>query len=214
MNQKYKTSEAFVSFPNEALGTEHIIASWESKPLSSEMAIVGVYNDTIVTITPSASVTNGSSTINAGTPFSFTLDNLQTIQFLSPSGDLTGTIVSSTKPIVVYGGNECANVPASHCCCNHLVEQMPPINTWGNKFITVPLAFRKAGDFIRVISGADNNTLIVDGVLINTLNKGEFYTFSSTKACVITTSGPSMTVQYSKSFAIDNTMYILLSETN
>ena len=155
-NLKLTTTDAFVSFPNEVLGTDHIISSWGYGTMQSEIAIVGVHDDTIVTIIPSGQVANGTNYIEAGIPFDFTINRLETIQFLSPSGDLTGTIVSSTKPIVVYGGNECANIPMSDCCCDHVVEQMPPINTWGNKFITVPLALRTVGDMIRVISGVNN----------------------------------------------------------
>ena len=49
--------------------------------------------------------------------------------------DLSGSIVDADKPISVYGGHPCANVPdQTFVFCDYVVEQMPPTNTWGRTF--------------------------------------------------------------------------------
>ena len=95
----------------------------------------------MVTIKPS--VTTGSHT--AGVAYNVTLNKGQTYQLrntdswrppISPA-----RIVTSTKPIGVFGGHQCANIPnGSTFDCDHVVEELPPTETWGKSFVTEPLA--------------------------------------------------------------------------
>jgi hypothetical protein len=36
--------------------------------------------------------------------------------------------------------------------CDHLVEQLPPVNQWGRQFVTMPLATRSGGDTFRILA--------------------------------------------------------------
>ena len=44
---------------------------------------------------------------------------------------------------------------------DHLVEQMPPVTTWGGEFVTVPIATKLAGDIFRILG---TNVHIVHGI--------------------------------------------------
>lgn len=48
--------------------------------------------------------------------------------------DLTGTYISSDKPVAVFSGNVRASIPTSRTSRDHLVEQMIPVQTWGSEF--------------------------------------------------------------------------------
>ena len=37
---------------------------------------------------------------------------------------------------------------------DHLVEMLPPANTWGGHFFTVPIANRTSGDVFRILGNA------------------------------------------------------------
>ena len=78
--------------------------------------VAGVYDDTCI---------EGWQTINGK------LKRILTVQLgandvyhvMSKDGqDFTGVIVNSTRPIAVYGGHECANVPVNVKFCDHLVS--------------------------------------------------------------------------------------------
>ena len=67
-------------------------------------------------------------------PFFF-IDRFNTVQLQCLDlCDLTGTYISSSKPIAVYSGNVRAAVPSSRTSRDHLVEQMIPVRTWGTEF--------------------------------------------------------------------------------
>ncbi len=49
--------------------------------------------------------------------------------------DLTGTTVTSSKPVAVYAGNECQFVPHTCWACDHLEQQMFPTDSWTSQYI-------------------------------------------------------------------------------
>ena len=137
----------------------------------SRFLLVGNEDDTEVTITPTSNIEVPSDvTVNN---FGFTidwdglrnsgnlnLDRLQTVLFSSPD-DLTGTIITSNKPLSVFVGHECAFIPTTSTACDHFVEQIPPDTTWGTQFFTAPLDLRESGERYRVGTVTDNNRVVV-----------------------------------------------------
>ena len=80
-----------------------------------------------------------------------TLNSMETYQIESDN-DLTGTRITSSKPLSVFSGSDCAYIPRSINYCDHLVEQVPPTVTWGSKFFVASLEGRSSGERIRVLS--------------------------------------------------------------
>ena len=72
--------------------------------------------------------------------------------YLIGQGDATGTVIVTDRPISVFSGLQCTYVPTSILACDHLVEQFPPVSTWGTRFVTVPLKYRTAFDVFRFIA--------------------------------------------------------------
>lgn len=140
----------------------------------SQFLIVGCEDSTLVTVKPTRTIVIPSDVISGQVrqivdPYScdesvntgsFVVHRLQTILF-SSRNDLTGTIIESDKPISVFVGHECANIPSDHRYCDYLVEQIPPDATWGTQFFTVPLNIRESGERYRVGTVADDNEVIV-----------------------------------------------------
>ena len=81
-----------------------------------------------------------------------TLNSVETYLIASDTDDLTGTRITSSKPLSVFSGSDCANVPQGIEFCDHLVEQVPPTVTWGSKFLVASLEGRSSGQRIRVLS--------------------------------------------------------------
>jgi len=128
----------------------------------SAFLIVTCENDTNIKILPSQTIEFDGKQANAGGIL--TLSDQQSRQTIyieaAQEVDLTGTIVTSDKPISVFSGHVCGRVPANRTGCNHLVEQIPPHVVWGTTFFTVPLARRMAGD--RFIVGAIRDNTVIN----------------------------------------------------
>ena len=134
----------------------------------SRFLIVACEDNTMVTIRSTQQIQantdlTGSpvpTLVNAGDSATLRMNRLDTAQFNSVM-DLTGTIIESDKPISVFVGHECGQVPAGQTACDHLVEQIPPDATWGTQFFTVPLDVRESGEHYRIGTVTDNNQVTV-----------------------------------------------------
>ncbi len=106
-----------------------------SSPFRSVILLVACENETVIKF--------NSITI--------TLNSMETYQIESHN-DLTGTRITSSKPLSVFSGSDCSEVPQNTGGCDNLVEQVPPTVTWGSKFLVASLEGRSSGELIRVIS--------------------------------------------------------------
>ncbi|MEN1678275.1 MAG: putative Ig domain-containing protein [Planctomycetota bacterium] len=203
LNQVDSSTDGFLGLPVSALGTEYLVMSALNSVIDgTQFAVVATEDDTVVTITP----TQATGSRAAGIPYSITLDRGQTYQLqnTSPTGDLTGTVVVSDRPIAVFSGHNCANVPTTSTACDHLVEQLPSTNTWGQAFVTAPLATRQMGDTFRILASTDDTSIFINGELVTTINRGEFHEQLIETASTITTSKPALVAQFSNGTSFDN----------
>ncbi|XP_078579306.1 IgGFc-binding protein-like isoform X1 [Branchiostoma floridae x Branchiostoma japonicum] len=197
-----KSTDAFLALPTDVLGTEYFTPCatvTEDKP--AELGVVGVHDGTTVTIVPSQAVTFDGQNYSTTQPFSVGLDRFQTLQ-IQATEDLTGSKITADQPVAVLSGNMFA------CCLpigqeqrgtgDHIVEMIPPVDTWGKEFVTVPLATRTIGDLFRVVSAKDNTLVAVTNESTRTLNAGEFWEFvvPSNEYRHVTSSEPVLLVQY------------------
>lgn len=56
--------------------------------------------------------------------------------------DLSGALVESTAPIAAFTWHQCAQIPGNLGACDHLEEQLFPVEAWGQRYVLVPLADR------------------------------------------------------------------------
>ena len=116
--------------------------------------------------------------------------------------DLTGTRITASGPIEVFGGHTCAYVPYSAQACDHLEEQLPPVETWGSDYVGAPLGDGGiAGqNIVRVIAAFDGTAVTVDppqgGVGGGTLAAGEYLEFTATAPFHVTGTHAVMVAQY------------------
>ena len=131
---------------------------------SATAIIVAAKDNTVVTITPTQTITipsdliPGGTTVSAGNSATFTLNRLQTYAIRATGLDITGTKVFTTKPIALFTGHECGNVPVGICCCDVLMEQVTPTINWGKVFIFALLRGQAAGTYIKVLGHKSTTT--------------------------------------------------------
>ncbi|MFT5264204.1 MAG: hypothetical protein ACI8YQ_002950 [Polaribacter sp.] len=204
LNQQATTTDGFLGIPLDVLSTEYIVLGYIGLGGNGgQLGIVGTEAGTTVTITPSETVASRTANV----PYNIILNEGDTYQLIANTGsrDLTGTIITSTAPIGVYGGAKCANVPITATYCDHIVEEMAPTNTWGTQFLTAPLASRTGGDIFRILASVDSTVVSLNGSTVATLNRGEFHEMDlpSSSYNEINTTGAALLAQYSKGTSAD-----------
>jgi IgGFc binding protein len=102
------------------------------------LAIVAQSDDTHVTIRPSAAITAGGglAATAKGQPGTYTLGRGQVLQFSQPA-ELTGSPIQSDKPIGVWGGATCLNVPTDKRSADGAHQQLPPVKALGHEYVGV-----------------------------------------------------------------------------
>lgn len=205
------TTDGFMASPTSTLGTDYLVLAYRNNTAffsgtqlpayGSEFALVATADQTTVTITPS--ITTGAH--HAGLPYSVVLDQGQTYQLRNDDSpttlqhlrDLTGSVIQSDKPIALFGGHKCAFVPDGSTFCDNLVEQIPPVESWGTNFVTMPLAARFKGDTFRVLASVDGTHVTINRNPPVTLNRGQFLEQSIQGPVQITADQPVLAAQYS-----------------
>ena len=130
-----------------------------SEPLgNSVLVVIASEDNTQVTLTPTQDVSVASDVeVEAGQSVDITLSRGETL-FISSEEDLTGSHVVSDKPVAVFSGHECGNIPANVSYCDQMVEQIPPTATWGREFYATSFLTRKMDTF-KAISSKESNTI-------------------------------------------------------
>ncbi|MBE7174519.1 MAG: T9SS type A sorting domain-containing protein, partial [Williamsia sp.] len=205
LNRREASTDAFLGLPTDILGTEYINLGYSNVDVvnGTQFGIVATQNGTTVTITP----TVATDSHLAGVPYSIVLDQGQTYLLRNTGSfpsDLTGSIITSDKPIAVFGGHKCANIPQGYYACDYIVEELPPASTWGKNFVTVPLKTRTAGDTFRMLASTDNTEISINGSFVVSINRGQYYETVLTAASQITSTQPILVAQYSNSSTYDN----------
>lgn len=197
-NVQVFSNDASLLVPTNSLTGDYVAMGWPQTLASSPpeivldpsdpidlrgfVAVVGTHEGTRVRVVPRADVIPGgplTERVAAGTPIEVTLGpfdvlNLETGAFRA---DLTGTTVLADKPVAVFSGSECSDVPDwaelndRQCCCDHLEAQQFPRTTWGTHYVAAHTPSRSAA-----VRGAGAMVALVpdepDFVRVMALNAG------------------------------------------
>jgi hypothetical protein len=167
-------ASATLLIPTPAWGTNYILAdAFEQEPLfmmsnaSPFVQIVAKEDNTNVTISPTKAI-YGSPTVAAtgqGQPKTYTINKGQVLQFLQIE-ELAGSPLSSDKPVSVWGGSGCMNIPIGDYACDCGHQQLLPVNALGNEYAAVRYRDREANFNESVpwtiIGAVDGTTLTYD----------------------------------------------------
>jgi len=164
------TNDASVLLPVNTWTGNYLVASWNYWPgfnYPGFYAVVARHDGTTVTLTPSTTgkqVKAGAGVAANGNGVVM-LNEGDVLQVINSAGDLTGTIVAADKPVQVFGGHECTNVPLNVTACDHLEETMFPIETLAKEYIVVPpvqvpMDNKEKAQIVRVIASEAATTLV------------------------------------------------------
>lgn len=185
-NSQAHTSDSYVCIPVSNWGDKYAVLSMPNDqydptyppptktdsliqytPRASEFMLISGYDNTWVTIRPAALTDRGKQ---VGRYYQILLNKGDTYlvkSYPTPKGygDLTGTYITSTKPVGVLSGHVRSaipqNLPPGKDSKDHLVEQLSPMDSWGNLYCSVPFGVNVDGDLFRVMSKEPNTRLKV-----------------------------------------------------
>lgn len=224
LNRRFQTTDTYLGLPTKVLGSSYRIMSYTmSSPLMPEFAIVATEDNTVVQIIPTVETLGGNQ---ANVPFSVKLNKGDAYQVIAKieyrAGkkiDFTGSLVTSNKPIAVFGGHQCAYVPSPPpviTACNHLVESIPPLASWGKHFFVGKLKKRSKYTW-RALANSDSTKVFLNQKVIANLNAGQFIEDTSSQNIQIKSDKPILVAQYSQGFkngdSIGDPCMILISPT-
>lgn len=204
-------SDATLLIPVETLGSEYYAVSFTQSPVDansrSQMLLIGVEDSTFVDITPRVAFNPGKT---ANVTYTIMLNEGEAYQVQSNS-DMTGSRIkarsnngSSCKKVAAFSGSSFVRMGCGGASSgDNLLQQLFPTSTWGTQFLAAPLKTRST-DVYRVLAMEDATQVRLNGVLVSTLNRGNFYTFQNTFANSVVTTKPVTLAQYPRSQNCDN----------
>jgi hypothetical protein len=164
------SNDASLLLPTTALTNNYRITAykgWPTANIGGYATVTGTAEGTQVTVytSPTASILAGGPVANTGpnSSVSFLLGAGDVVQLLSPpNGDLSGTLIQSTKPVQVITGMPCTQMPEGIQACDHIEESVFPAETLGKHyFVTVPTSpgGGPIGHVVRIFGNVDGTTL-------------------------------------------------------
>ena len=218
LNRRFQTTDTYLGLPTTVLGTEYRAMCYTvSEGLMPQFAVIATDDNTEVVITPSVA----TSLHPAKKPFTIYLrkgDVYQVVARNEPGTDcdLTGSLIKANKKIALFSGHQCAYVTPKIIACNHLVEQIPPLPSWGKHFYLGIFQTRSKYTY-RVLANESGTKVFQDNQLIKTLREGEFFDSTVSSDIQITANKPILVAQFSQGFkngdSIGDPMMLLISPT-
>ena len=207
INREAWSFDAFITFnlPGVLEAETFIIITPEtdskSRTKNNHVIIAAFYNNTEVEFIMSPNVTYTiSGTWSARFNASYTLNSFDYLS-IEAKVDLTGNEIHTSKPVSVFSGHMCANIPIGVRACDHVVEQIPPVSRWGKQFIVTTFERRVKGDSIKMVASQDDTGITVtclnDIAPVLSGNKNLSFQLPQNETCVINSSHPILAVQFS-----------------
>ncbi|TPE62851.1 autotransporter outer membrane beta-barrel domain-containing protein [Sandaracinobacter neustonicus] len=179
------TTDMTYLIDGEKLGTNYVVAGYQNIS-PDQMSVQATQDGTTVTFTPKGS-----------DPFTVMLDKGQTYMYTA-SANLTGSSILADKPISVFSGNQCTNVPTGVYACDHIMEQMPSVDQLSSTYMLAQTPRTGTlGNVIRVVATADNTEVRMNGTLVATLTAaGDFYEGRVAGGVELVATNPVLVAQY------------------
>jgi hypothetical protein len=206
------TNDASMLLPEHALKRAHVIASYkdglqgEDRP--SYFNVIAAVDGTTVKWTPTVGTLAGAgvAAVAAGQTGQVAMNRFDTLQVRAPdNSDLSGTFVDADQPIWVVGAVNCVNVPNGVTFCDHIEEQMLPLDYWGKTYVGAHSPKRgNEKHYWRVYGGEDGTTITTNPAQPGTpfmLNKGQWkeLVIANNTSFIFASDKPFLPVQYLES---------------
>lgn len=188
LNHLKYTTDGYLVIPPSAWGTSYQIAAYDgitridektNLRSTSEFALVSAYDNTSVNIVladnsmigPTWEISHQKGTVVNVTLMKGEVYQMQSWKNGANPSDFSGTTISSNHPIGVVAGAKCTDVPMGVQACDHIVEMLPPTDTWGKEYFTYPFdPSRQQGDLWRCFALEPGTDVFLNGKNVATID--------------------------------------------
>ena len=197
---KAAATGASLLLPTSAWSTNYVAVTaydTEAPPIpvaqGPSLNIVAMEDNTTVTMRPKSNIIGGGG-LPAGTanqPYEIKLNKGQHAQ-LTQAAPLSGSPISSDKPIGVFGGHQIMSV--DRCCGDHGEQMIAPVRALGYEYVAAPHADRKPTSeqrVYRIFGAVDGTELVYDPPNVGpaTVNLGQFHEIRSATPFTVRSQG-------------------------
>jgi IgGFc binding protein len=169
--------------PASAWDTNYVaFHAYNAGPQATSMNIVA-REKTNVTMVPTAQLVGGQG-LPPGSPggtYEFSLDAGQYAQF-TQLDELTGSVIQSDKPVGFFAGGRCSQIPYNVYACDHVEQQLPPVQALGDKYVGVSYSPRSGEPALWRVMGVVDGTELTWSSDIGgpaTVDRGQVIEFST-----------------------------------
>lgn len=176
LNSKVTTSDGYMAIPTSSWGQDYIHVCYYDNSegfdpriglpyFGGGFIVVASENNTRVEIAlkgVGADLAGTTSGKQIGDSFEVMLNKGQ-VYLVQGDGetdgyfDLTGTRITSDKPVGLISYHQRCDMPAYlQSSRDHLSEMMPPVPTWGKKYATIEFKRNNKGDLFRIVAAEDS----------------------------------------------------------
>lgn len=149
-NSKSYSTEITLLYPLGSLGYEYYIVTPSTGPEGAfpEFSVITSKGPNVVDIDLTVQATFGGKLYPAKSKLTVTLNAYHGAQ-VQAKGDLSGTRIVSKEPVAVLSGHVCS---WKYTKCNHVCEQLQPVNNWGKTFLVPPLPWQTKQDLLYIVA--------------------------------------------------------------
>lgn len=209
------SSDAFLCLPHDALGLDYRVLTYKNGlnissnadttyDTPSQFALIATEDNTMVDVKerPDSPILRSS-----GPKFRLALNKGEVYFAQAVTGrnnDLTGTEITSSKPLVVYAGHKRSSIPQEvGTYRDFLCEQMLPVELWRKEAVAVPEFMITKGSpypaLLRVLAAEDSTVIQFNGKPSKTLQRNEFAEYKLTEPIYVYSEKPILVMQYEHS---------------
>lgn len=172
-------NEGMVVYPTTQCGSDYIVSAAQgAKKVShlygNQLILTGFYNQTHIFITLPKHVNTASRDSTSDRTYQITLNkgDVYTTMADDETSDFSGTIISSSRPIGVITGTQCAVIPADgYRACNFSCEMLTPITHTGKNYLIHPFPNRIKGDYFKIFALEDSTDVQYNDVMPVRINR-------------------------------------------
>jgi hypothetical protein len=189
------SSDASLLYPVSSWDSLNRALHWGGGYGRGYITIVAAHDGTTVEVVPTTATEAGTGVLagTAGTPFQISLDegDIAEVMVTSVNTSLVGSRIESldpTKPVGLFSGHECAQIPHLETACDHIEDQLSGVRLWGTTFVASRMPVRDPvpeDSLWQVVASEDDTTVSftanaqVTGVPVGSqvINAGEVIQF-------------------------------------
>jgi hypothetical protein len=208
------TNDASLLTPVNAWRQSYLVAArGHFFSMSAFYTVVASQDNTTVTLKKGArpvSVKPGVAGVNASNNGTVVMNEGDVLTVVTNDGatgaanDLSGTVVDADKPVQVFGGHQCTNVPDNIPACDHLEESMFPVDALAFSYLVaaplIPNGNVPKANMVRMVAVENDTDLVYDppqpGAPAAIAQAGDWVEFQTAESFQVSSKKRFLTVQY------------------